>query len=319
MLLAEAAVRMRESSLPLPPTWFGPEMPIKDRQIRDLERAGGASVITVGSSVVDVSFTPGAMTSTTGLRPVYNAATGAGSLRMIDIWTRLLAVPRLHPDVVVFGLVSRELNDNDPAQAKSEQEFFEAPAVKELLGTEDAMDKAERKLSEVSALFRYRKIIRDPDNFLSALGLEKVQTGRTYGDIISPGGQYEGFLDRSFTYTPAVDEQIRNGALRAFEIGTVQLQTLRTMLDYLHEHVAHVIVVNMPVTTEYIGEHPAGRADYDRYVNVLTQEVGRAGAAYVDGGVWPETLFADPAHLNRAGSQQLTALVDREVAKALAR
>ena len=114
--LVEAAVRARSSVFPPPPRWVGPEMPLKERQIEFLERFGGASVAFVGSSVVDVAVDPSALPRGEDERASYNASTGAGSLRMIATWTRVLAVPKLRPDVVVLGIISRELNANDPEQ-----------------------------------------------------------------------------------------------------------------------------------------------------------------------------------------------------------
>ena len=315
VVAGEAVVRARESVLPRPPTWFGPEMPIKEQQIGALQARGGASVVAVGSSTVDVSVDPSQMAPPPWGRPAYNAATGAGSLRMIDIWSRYVAIPRLQPDVVIFGIVSREMNPNDPAQRGNEQEFFAAPAVEELLGTESRIEVVERHVSEASRLFEYRKIIRQPENLERMLGLKKNVSGRTYGDIIADDGQFEGFLDRPFTYNENVAREVRNRALNDFDIGPVQLQTLRTLLTYLDTNVPHVIVVNMPVTQQYVDAHPKGQADYDRFVAMLAAEVAKVDVTYVDTGIWSSDLFADPAHLNRAGAKQLTALLDAEVAK----
>lgn len=304
--LIEAAVRARASVLPPPSRWVGPEMPLKERQIDALRRRGGASVMFVGSSVVDVSVDPSALQGRA--RPAYNASTGAASIGMISTWTRLFASPRLRPDVAVLGLISRELNPHDPEQRRLNRQFAAAPAVRHLVGTESFTQKLERNAQRYSALVRYRSSLRQPKYLPALLGLRKVGSGE-YGSLVAPDGQYQGFLRREYNATPRVVRLFREALVR-YEVGEAQRRTLRDLIAALRRTADRVVVVNMPVTSDYVEAHPNGEDDYRRYTRVLEAETERADVRYVDMGVWPAVYFADPAHLNARGSGRITSMLD---------
>lgn len=311
--LIEAAVRARESVLPPPPRWVGPEMPLKERQVLALERGGGASVMFVGSSVVDVSIDPSEMRRMED-RPLYNASTGAASLAMISTWTRLLATPKLRPDVAVVGIISRELNPNDPEQRRLDRQFAAAPAVRELVGNETLAQKFERNAQQLSALVRYRALVRQPKYVLQMLGLKEAASGE-YGALVAPDGQYRGFLNREYPDPATLRRLFAQGALSRFDVGPAQLESLRRLLTHLAGHVERVIVVNMPVTSDYVDAHPNGEDDYRRATEALEGASDAAGARFVDMGVWPAVYFADPAHLNARGSERITSMLDEVLAQ----
>ena len=312
--LVEAAVRARVSVFPPPPRWVGPEMPLKERQIQFLERFGGASVAFVGSSVVDVAVDPSRLKRDEGERPSYNASTGAGSLRMIETWSRVLAVPKLRPDVVVLGIISREFNPNDPEQQRLDEEFFASPAVRQYLGTETTVQKIDRRLARASALFRYRTFVRQPRYLRALVGMKKV-TNTEYGAFVAPDGQYQGFLRREYPDVATVNRLFRNRALKDYEVGARQLATFRALLTFLKANAERVVVVNMPVTEDYVDAHPNGEDDYRAYTSALEAEAGRADVELVDLGLWSPLYFADPAHLNARGAERITGVLDDLLAK----
>jgi hypothetical protein len=307
--LAEAAVRARASVFPPPPRWVGPEMPLKERQIEFIERIGGASVAFVGSSVVDVAVDPSSLRRAEGERPYYNASTGAGSLRMISTWTRLLAVPKLRPDVVVLGVISREFNPNDPEQQRLDDEFFAAPAVRQYMGNESAVQKLDRRLAKVSALFRFRTFVRQPRYLRALVGLKKV-TNQEYGAYVAPDGQYQGFLRREYPDAATVHRLFRGRALKDFEVGAQQVETFRSLVTFLKGTAQRVVVVNMPVTKDYVDAHPNGAKDHGAYTEMLEEESEDLDVELVDLGVWSPVYFADPAHLNARGAKRMTGLLD---------
>jgi hypothetical protein len=306
LAVAEGAVRARASSLPEPRRWSGPEMQVKEDRIAELEAAGGALVVLLGSSTVDAALDPSRMAGPGDGRPVYNAATGAGSIDMISTWAREVAVPRLRPHTVVLGLASRELTPHDTEQQRHTAEFFDSPAVRHLTDREPLLDRVERRLSAWSYVVRYRNVLRQPHQLWGS-----HRTGE-FGEVVAADGQFEGFRAGRYVPSPEQARFVRR-ILRDYEIGRHQLGVLRDLLAHLRSHVERVVVVNMPVTADYVSLHPRGARDYDAYVDVLRAEADRAGAELVDAGVWPDELFADTAHVNGAGSQRLTALVDEHL------
>lgn len=294
VLVAEAAVRVAADRLPEPQRWSTPETQYKVDQMADLD---GVRTVAVGSSVVDVALDPDALGP-----DAYNAALGAASIGMVDTFTREVVVPRLDPEVVVVGLSSRELNRNAPEQRRIEADFLDAPAVRHLLGTESTLDVAERVAGELSALVRYRSVLRDPESWVDP---RPAWDGTVTGD----DGLYLGFLDESYDASPAVRRRLRRGSLHAFEVGDRQVATLRALLTDLRSQGRQVLLVTTPVTREYVDLLPRGQVDHERFTALAEEVAQSAGVRFVDAGVWPDQLMADPLHVNRAGVQRFSELI----------
>jgi hypothetical protein len=210
----------------------------------------------------------------------------------------------------VLGIISREFNPHDPAQQRLNREFSAAPAVRQLLGTESAVQRLERNVQRYSALVRYRAFVRQPKYLPALLGVKKV-TSREYGSFLAPDGQYQQFLKRDYPKTETLRRVFANtGVLAQFEVGPAQLQTFRELIAFLKARAKRVVVVNMPVTSDYVDSHPNGAADFHKYTDTLEKETDRSDVELVDVGLWPAGYFADPAHLNARGSKRISRMLD---------
>ncbi len=228
---------------------------------------------------------------------------------MVSSWAQLVVIPRLRPDVVVLGVISRELSGNDPVTTEREQDFYAAPAVRHLLESENLLQRVERNIEDVSKLFEYRTVLRRPRAIREFLGLSVAPAITDPNVYIAPDGQFRIFLTRKYEKVggPFVDE------MRSYELGDEQRVRLRQLLAFLSEHIEHVIVVNMPVTEEYVGSHPRKHEDYDAFSRVLKREAERVEASFIDAGVWPDRFFGDLVHVNTVGSRRITRIIDAEI------
>jgi hypothetical protein len=281
-------------------------MQFKVSQIAKLEKRGGASVVFLGSSAVDAAVDAGAIRDPKDNRPAYNAGLGGGSIGMVATWARVEAIPRLKPRVVVIGLSSRELNPNNGRENNLDRNFFASPAVKHLVGTESVLEKTERHLESLSALFKYRTNLRQPRYLEALFGLGNAPRADDYARAERPSGQYTRFLNETYDFGPAVRGLYSNQALFHFTLGGKKLQQLNRLMTYLQQQRIRVILVNMPVTQDFVDLHPRGRADYDRVAAALRKEAQTSNATFADPGIWPREQFADPGHMNRFGSQRFT-------------
>lgn len=310
MCIAEAGLRARASVLPKPQLWNSPELDFKENQINALASRGGASIISVGSSVIDVAFDAHKLNLDPGTRPGYNAGTAGASIGTIDRWSELLAVPRLHPDTVVIGIVSRELNPNDSKQLSDERNFIASRAARHLDGTENVLAKAEQRLENWSALFRYRTAIRQPKYAENVVGIG--HTSVKY-KLVNDVGQHIFLLHTSFTNTPAVRGLISRQALFHWTVGVRQRATLARLVAYLHRTVRHVLVVSMPTTDVYVNLSPHGEGDIAEFNRVAQETAEAHGAAFLNLGTWSTDLFADPGHVNAAGSARFMDALQAEL------
>lgn len=266
-------------------------------------------VVFVGSSVVDVGIDPvivdAARHST--IRS-YNAALADSSGRIIDSWTRNVVVPKLHPSVVVIGVSSRDVNSRSPDLASVERSYADAPAVRERLHKESISDVIERKASDWSYIVRYRTELRQP---VSAI------RGATPGTFVDSKPGPQGFeraaLEHSYTLAKDALPRLRSKSLVNFD-ARGEMDAIGSLVRWLTDQDIRVLVVNVPVTEDYVSTHPNGNADYERYQEQLSAMAAESGAAFVDPGVWETTYFAEPLHLNGAGAQRLSGLVAQELA-----
>jgi hypothetical protein len=308
LLLAELGIRLVEDRLPPPTEWYTPEYGIKEEQMAGLgARHDGASVVFIGSSVIDVSVDPSKVASPPeDGRPAYNAGLIGANLEMVDVWSEHVVEPSLRPSVVVIGVSSRDVNRNGAGLEGQTPGFYELPAVRRLLGTESAIQKVETRLDDVSLLFRYRTVLRRP---LEALfGYDSPDRNLAMNTDL---GQELHLADTAYQGGPNVETFFRTEPLLQWAGSETQFGAVRNTIDRLHAAGVRVIVLDVPVTDQYVGLHPRGAEDYRGYEAALNVLAAQTGAELVDTGTWLPAAFSDPLHLNGVGAELLTVVVDQ--------
>jgi hypothetical protein len=299
LVLVELALRVVGPSLPAPTRWSPPEAAAKVAQMRALSSHGATGGIAfVGTSVMDVGIDAGAVAVMPGVDgPGYNASLSGIDLKVLEWWTTAVVVPALKPRIVVLGLTSHEMNPNDDEASRNARQFFAAPAVRDIAGTNSVLDKLEGKAEEYSEVFRYRSVLRSPGKVVGLGGADSVPDLNAGGmNLIYAGAQY----DRS----TLVDSRFREHVLNRFQVGSDQRASLGLLVAKLTAAGVRTIVVDMPVTQHYIDLHPHGSSDYASYEAAVAQITGANHVELRSASIWDERMFADPFHLNGAGSRQ---------------
>jgi hypothetical protein len=309
LLAAEGTVRLLEDRLTPPARWPTKEFWLKERVVNRLGRAGGSSVVIVGSSVVDIAVDPARMPLSTRRRPGYNASLiGIGPI-VVDAWTRLFVVKKLRPDTLVIGLSSRDLNKNASLE-EAAQGFSRTPGAKQLLGTESTADRIERRLSELSALLRYRSVLQKPNEALR----DYVPAGQVPLQLTDSGLETH-LLGAQLSDTPAVRTFFRQHPLHNFALSASGIEAIERLIAAARRTGSRVVLLDVPITDLYISLHPRGQADYVAYQAAVDQLAARSGAEVVRPGVWDPALFSDPLHLNGRGMRRLSADLDQHLSR----
>lgn len=319
LLLAEVVVRVGRSQLTEPTAWPTPELQNKFGQIGARAAAGRRpDVVLVGDSMMDAGGDPAALGRAVPGVSVYNAAIAGETLPVVADWTTRIVMPRLRPKVVVVGFSSNELNPRALDPETGVRAYRSSRAVRAAEGTGSVVDRADALLRERSMLYRYRSSLRRPF---------------TQGDVdpnvfdpeLTPDGQDLAFAGLGYLQKggPAQAQAVMKGviaALQGFVVGLENVTILQEMIREVRRQGARVLLVAMPVTGDLIRAHPRGEADYQAAMAAFAGAADRSGATFVQPGVWPKALFADPVHVNAAGAARLTTylapLVEQEVAKA---
>jgi hypothetical protein len=268
-------------------------------------------VVYVGSSVVDAGIDPVVVdASNRSTIRSYNAALLGGSAQIVDSWTRNFVVPRLHPRMVVLGVSSRDVNAHNSELANAERAYDDAPAVRELLHKESISDVIERKASDWSYVVRYREELRQP---VSAV--RGVTPPDLFADSIpGPQGFERSFVGHDYTIPKDRITSLRTKILTDFDTNGSEMDAIGSLVRWLTDQHIKVLVLNVPVTQDYVSAHPHGQADYARYQEKLASVAMTSGAAFVDPGIWDTTFFAEPLHLNGVGAERLSRFVAQQVA-----
>ena len=311
VLAAEAAVRAAAGTLPQPLEWPDREAQNKVERMDLLERRGGASIVFVGSSMMNAAGDPAAATRLLGARrPAFNAALNGADMRSMEVWTMRVVVPRLRPRAVVIGFSSLELNDNGITQREFYDKLRRSPAVRRALGTAGLLERAEGWVENRSSLFRYRSVLRRPAEALSDrrdAELAQVEVSRLGVLRAIPA-----FHRRPYSIPPEFRRRTTEESFHAYAVGGAQMAALERLVRGLVARDIRPILVQMPVTDDIVPMHPRGSADFAAFTAALGRCCLGATIPRLDMrapfGSDP-ALFVDPVHVSGAGAARFTQTV----------
>lgn len=326
LLIAELTVRLAAGHLPSPQRWSAPEMQHKADQLEGWNaRNRRADVVVLGASMADDGIDPAVIDRALGHgRVAYNASLVGTPLESIVLWAEHQIVPSLHPRVVVLGLSPVELNGNIPGDAASNKAFRAAPAARAMLGTESFWQHATRVAGDVSAVVRYRTVLRRPTSLLhgrrnGGTGLGMVNDPPLTADglnVTEHNEPYNVFLGQPITPTMRRNE-LAGDLFRNFSVSPAKVDVLRRFIADLQAAGARLVIVDLPMTAEAVSYLPGRDADVAASAAALSTLAAAAGVPFIPAGIWPTKYFGDPVHLNGTGSATLTTAILPAIERAL--
>lgn len=298
---SELAIRAATDRLREPLLWPNWEVQNKIEKMDELADRGGASVVFIGSSMVNAGADPGLITQMLNLRrPAFNAAINGSHTRSNDLWARELVVPRLRPKVVVVGFNSEGFNDHGLQQESFYQKLISSP-LGGALGQGDFLDRMEGWLTARSYLVRYRFLLRRPrDAVIGEAGGKAAASVDRLGVLAA----MTRFHERA--YQPLPDRQAWDRVFLDYTPGGKQVAALDHLVRDLTARGIKVVIVRMPVTADATSLHPHGRTDQENFSRMLEGFVSSHPVTYFDAesSIGKSTsLFVDPFHLNTEGSR----------------
>jgi len=305
-VLVGAEVAARAWLPAVPPdahTWPRAEIGQKLEQIDAYEERGeDMDVLFVGSSQMAASTNAQLFTEQTGLSS-YNAAFAGPSMRTVGRWTLDVVEPKLSPDVVVVGIASRDSNDRSRKNKKVHEAFLSSPGYRQ--ETASLASEFEGWLEDLSVFMRYRRLMREPATFLERtedeLGEQEVRMaiGERGLRLVEP-------VDYRFRL--AGQRSLGKGTLGNFKTGGREYRAVVEMHDVLEERGVEMVLVNMPLTEDYLGAHEDVVAEMTSYRDFLADIVAATGVPFVDAEKAFETpkAFRDLLHLDVEGRDAFT-------------
>jgi hypothetical protein len=297
VLVLELGIRLLASHLPEPLVWHSYETQRKVHQMDELAKKGGADIVFVGSSMMDTGLEPNTIQARLGGRTVaYNASLASSIPRMTELWALDVVLPRLHPKVLVLGVDSFDLADTPSNRTVFYDAFVRSAGGRGAIGRDGVLQKTDRWLSDRLALWNHRFELRDPKAVVKAVFGRPPAQDREAAALEANGrqtlGQDQQFVDRAGLDTSH------------WALGTKDSAAIDRLIARAESRGTKVVLVDLPVTNEFVARHPHGQADYDTFRTALQAQAHRDGAELIlMDSLRDESLFGDELHLNRRGAQ----------------
>jgi len=291
--VAEVAARIAEAAGPPALRWYDASTQLK---VEQMDALGGAEVVFAGTSMVWQGFDPVTYVENSG-RSAFNAGLAGGVPVVMEPWLLDEVIPRTHPDTVVWGLSSLDFSASYGAD--NLDRYLDALETRP-----GNLAAVERSTAELSALVRYRTVLREPS---SLLGNEKRRIDDDFAAaerILGDNGVRRDFAeDTSERRRETLEARVRDFTLDGDDIAAIY-RTVRAMQAMGIE----VVFAEMPVPDRFVLVHPSGDDDLAQVHEATVALADRLGVEVIDlRAGFTDADFVDFTHLNETGSQALTA------------
>jgi hypothetical protein len=312
VLVLELGVRLISAHLPTVETDDSQELVIKAERIERLG-AGGQPVgaVVFGSSAMDAGVAPATFdAASTRFDGSFNAALIGTPLATQERWAHDVVLEQLDPQVAIVGVSPLEVHQNQEAEDLAPVDAIFDASFREV--EDGALPSLERWASDRSQLVRYRGSLRHPRYVGDAI-VDTVTRSRDFPRIDRPEGYWEQNLDPQGAVLQYRDRQL--GAVSPELVAYLDTtfdspyrpERLEALLDRLEEAEVPVVLVSPPIADQALAAAGADVAAYQEAVAEIAATAEERGLPFIDLSTgYDSALFADPLHLNAAGTEQLS-------------
>lgn len=278
-----------------------------------LQRAGGADVVVLGSSVAGYAIDPARLAERSRVvGSAYNAWLPGAGVRVLRGYAEEILLDRLEPRAVVIGVTARELNDKGATSADlpTDSQYAQSTVRRGAITDGRLLDRIDRWASDRSYLLRYRRRLREPAQVLRhALGARAAEPA----DLRTPLGDATQHA-RTLAEANGRYRALEREALAAFSVRGAELAALELLIGELRARGIVTVLLDLPVAAPYVDLLPGGAADLARFEQALDALAARQGVPLVRVPHGPfEGSFADWSHLDATGAARLTDELAREL------
>jgi hypothetical protein len=301
VLLAELATRAIASGLPAPLQWQSYETQKKVEQIDALSRHGGAQLVFLGSSLVDLGVEPNIVAA--GIGPgvtSYNAGLDSSIPRMTAEWAEHIVIPELHPRVLVLGVGAYDLDGSNPSTRTAFYTgFMDSAGAKRIMDRNDLIQNLNQWLGQHSSLWYNKVALRDPETVLRAI-FGRPQPSDPAADEVLPDGR-----QTTNQYVPFVNVPRLN--ISNWTLGTKDSNAIKQLIGFCEKRHIRVVLVNMPVTKQFINRMPEKSTSFATFSSALFELGLQTHTQVLQFQTISNTrYFSDEVHLGHAGAGLLS-------------
>ncbi len=306
LLCLEGSVRLLSVRLQPVEPWPSTEYTRHERQLA--ARGNHVDTLVVGSSSVGIAVRPDDLPEGgTG----YNYWLAGPSMRSVADLTTDVLLDRVRPETVVIGVTMREFSEG-PFQRAHHSALVESYAFEDATGRSTVIDDADEALKSVSALARYRDVLRDPVRLV-----DQIQTGPLPPDQVADDGHLTDRGDDRMVDEPPEHLEQERGAMVDYSLADADLDALDHLLAVLAKRNIRAIVLNLPVSAKFIGLADGGQRSQLTFTDRVRSVSEKHSAFWVDSMIepWDDEWFADVNHLNDRGAARLEPILKAALAR----
>jgi hypothetical protein len=309
VLVAEGGARVLAPYLAEPQRYGDDATAVKVAQM-DARGDACTDIVLAGNSMGRDAFDPVAFQAADGRhRSAYNASLDAASPELLEHWVVDEVEPRLAPTTVVLTLASLDVNASGPATRAALEAYEGAEQTRS-----DLIGRIGSAAGSVSDLVAYRTRLRDPTEVRAAFDRMSTRTAAArpsaagIDNVLGTDG--EGLSRRSLRYGGEAGAKLftREQLLKGWSLDQDQVAAAESLVADLRSNGTDVVLVVLPVTDDYIDQHPNGTTDFDAFLQSAHGLAEATGAPLLDlHDAAPTELFADTHHLNGDGAAWFSA------------
>jgi hypothetical protein len=328
---AELSVRWlaAENRLPSPEAllWHRPEVDIKLRQIDNLKSRGPVFAAFAGSSLAysgidPVVFDREFQAQGKGEIRSYNIGLAAMSLGMNERFFERVFYRKLRPQVLFWIVSPRDINQNNPISKGVDVEALSSPYGEAILG-QGPRAWLTRNLLTYSQFYRYRRVLmisllngfRFPSSLPTTFDTPKFESSGYVRNDYNLGQRLAAGEDSD-------PKKVAKQNLLHFDPNGQNADALVRLAEFCRQNGVELVLVNMPLTSYMMAGFTDPAAEYQRYLDVISQISRDHGVLLLDVNTadlrkgFDDTDYGDMAHLNISGANKFSALLARLYAQA---
>lgn len=304
LVVLEVGARVVVASAdPVDVIWYDASTQLRVEMLDELE---SVDMVFVGTSSAWQGLVPSVFVEHGAASSAFNAGLAGGVPAVTAPWLRDEVVPRVDPDVVVWGLTSLDFSTSygDTNEEAYDEAFETRPGM---------LADLDRAVSGVSELVRSRRVLRDP-SMLWGQAQDEIQADLDEAAaIIGDGGER---LD----FTEDVSEEraaIMRARVRDYEIDGHDVDEVRETVQRLQAEGRRVVFVEIPFPDRFVQLHPRGQEDLEAAADTIDAIAAEYDISVVrTTETFTDDDFVDFSHLDRAAARRFSADVARQLASA---
>ncbi len=262
-------------------------------KVEQMDERGDIDLVVIGTSMAQQDIVPGilaeALADDAGPSPaIYNASLNGGVPVVMEPWLLDQVVPRLDPEVVVWGLSALDVS----------LEYGDATleAYDDALQTKTGLlAEVDRAVSRFSDLVAARAVLRNPDQILGSGRDENRRSLAEAEAEVGPDGERRDFA--SATGIGRAQEMARR--ITPFQLDRDDLAAIARTVDALRRRGIEVVFVELPVPDRFLELYPGGPPQHQLVTDTIVA-LGDALDVEVIAPVGPtdDASFVDFTHLD---------------------